>query len=276
MEGLPPSLGSTRPPQPIAMEATRTASTIPLLMRNANGPLFPAEDRSYAFSRDEPPPTRRRLLPPRSQGEDGGRGRSSWSRMSNGSASSSSRPMLWRSNERAHARDHVPEGATPRRLPSPRQRASQGGEDPRARPLSRRRLRQAWSASRARNSRLRQDHRRARQRGSGAVRLPRAARQGAPPATRSLTPHWGMSRKMPKTREPSKASLAEMPEVDFSRLGKHLSRGKYAARARRSLEVVVLDKKVVAALGGADKVAGILRALADAVGEKKPKKRRAA
>jgi len=81
---------------------------------------------------------------------------------------------------------------------------------------------------------------------------------------------------MPKTREPSKASLAEMPEVDFSRLGKQLSRGKYAARARRSLEVVVLDKKVVAALGGADKVAGIPRALADAVGEKKPKKRRAA
>ena len=80
---------------------------------------------------------------------------------------------------------------------------------------------------------------------------------------------------MPKTREPSKASLAEMPEVDFSRLGK-LSRGKYAARARGSLEVVVLDKKLVAALGGADKVAGILRALADAVGEKKPKKRRAA
>jgi hypothetical protein len=80
---------------------------------------------------------------------------------------------------------------------------------------------------------------------------------------------------MPKAREPSKASLAEMPEVDFSRLGK-LSRGKYAARSRRSLEVVVLDKKLVAALGGADKVAGILRALADAVGEKKPKKRRAA
>jgi hypothetical protein len=44
-----------------------------------------------------------------------------------------------------------------------------------------------------------------------------------------------------------------MPEVDFSRLGK-LSGGKYAERARRSLEVVVLDKKLVAALGGADRV----------------------
>jgi hypothetical protein len=66
-----------------------------------------------------------------------------------------------------------------------------------------------------------------------------------------------------------------MPEVDFSRLGK-LSRGRYAERARGSLEVVVLDKKLVAALGGPDRVARILRAVADAVGEKKPKKRRAA
>jgi hypothetical protein len=84
-----------------------------------------------------------------------------------------------------------------------------------------------------------------------------------------------MSRRTTKTDEPSKASLAEMPEVDFSRLGK-LSRGKYLERARRSLEVVVLDKKIVAALGGPEQVAGILRALAEAIGEKKPKKRRAA
>jgi hypothetical protein len=84
-----------------------------------------------------------------------------------------------------------------------------------------------------------------------------------------------MSKKTIKTDEPSKASLAEMPEVDFSRLGK-LSRGKYVERARRSLEVIVVDKKVVKALGGPDCVAGVLRALAEALGEKKPKKRRAA
>jgi hypothetical protein len=84
-----------------------------------------------------------------------------------------------------------------------------------------------------------------------------------------------MSRRTTKSDEPSKASLAEMPEVDFSRLGK-LSRGKYAERARRSLEIVVLDKKLVASLGGADKVAGILRALAEALGDGKPKKHRAA
>ncbi len=84
-----------------------------------------------------------------------------------------------------------------------------------------------------------------------------------------------MSKRITKTNEPSKASLAEMPEIDFSQPGK-LSRGKYAERARRSLEVVVLDKKLVGALGGPDRVAGILRAVADAIGEKKPKKRRAA
>jgi hypothetical protein len=84
-----------------------------------------------------------------------------------------------------------------------------------------------------------------------------------------------VSKKTTKTGEPSKASLAEMPEVDFTRLGK-LSRGKYVERARRSLEVIVVDKKLVKALGGPDRVAGILHALAEALGEKKPKKRRAA
>jgi len=84
-----------------------------------------------------------------------------------------------------------------------------------------------------------------------------------------------MSKRTTKSDEPSKASLADMPEIDFSRLGK-LSRGKYTERARRSLEIVVLDKKLVGALGGPDRVAGILRALAEAVGENKPRKHRAA
>jgi hypothetical protein len=84
-----------------------------------------------------------------------------------------------------------------------------------------------------------------------------------------------MSRRTTKSDEPSRASLAEMPEVDFTKVGK-LSRGKYAERARRSLEVLTLDKKLVTSLGGPDAVAGILRALAAALGERKPKKRRAA
>ena len=65
-----------------------------------------------------------------------------------------------------------------------------------------------------------------------------------------------------------------MPEVDLSKYAK-LSRGKHAARARRSLEVLVLDRKIVAALGGPDAVRTILHVLAQAlVGNKK--KRRAA
>jgi hypothetical protein len=51
-----------------------------------------------------------------------------------------------------------------------------------------------------------------------------------------------------------------------------VSRGKYAERARRSLEVIVLDKKLVASLGGPERVAGILRALAAALGDKQPKR----
>ena len=49
-----------------------------------------------------------------------------------------------------------------------------------------------------------------------------------------------MSRRIAKTDEPSRASLAEMPEVDFSRLGK-LSRGKYAERARGERAGFVAD-----------------------------------
>lgn len=82
-----------------------------------------------------------------------------------------------------------------------------------------------------------------------------------------------MRKNSTKNDEPSRASLQEMPEVDLHRQRK-VSRGRYAARARRSLEVLVVDKKVVAALGGADAIPGILRALAEALAMKK--KRRAA
>jgi hypothetical protein len=82
-------------------------------------------------------------------------------------------------------------------------------------------------------------------------------------------------RKRPtkNSAERSAASLAEMPEIDFSKVGKP-SRGKHAARARRSLEVVVLDKKMVATLGGPDAVRAILEAVAGALEGKK--RRRAA
>ncbi len=77
-----------------------------------------------------------------------------------------------------------------------------------------------------------------------------------------------------KKGEPSKASLREMPEIDFSRT-RIVSRGRHAARARRSLETLVVDKKTIKALGGAEAVLGILDALAKSI-EASRKKRRAA
>ena len=65
-----------------------------------------------------------------------------------------------------------------------------------------------------------------------------------------------------------------MPEVDFTK-ARILGRGRHVERARRSFELIIVDKKLVAMLGGPDKVAGILRALADAMGVSKPKRRRA-
>ncbi len=71
--------------------------------------------------------------------------------------------------------------------------------------------------------------------------------------------------------------MAHKSETDLSRYDwTKAERGKYASRVRGSLATIAVDKKVLKALGGPDRVAGILRALADAIGETKPKKRRAA
>lgn len=72
-----------------------------------------------------------------------------------------------------------------------------------------------------------------------------------------------MKRKTTKTDEPSKASLAEMPEVDFSKVLP--VRGRHAARAQASLDVIVIDKRLSEALGGPDRVTQILAALAEAL-----------
>ena len=53
------------------------------------------------------------------------------------------------------------------------------------------------------------------------------------------------------------------------------SRGKYLEKAKRSLETVVVDKKVLDALGGPEGLNGILEALAHSITKAK-KKRRAA
>ena len=54
-----------------------------------------------------------------------------------------------------------------------------------------------------------------------------------------------------------------------------LGRGRHVAKARRSFDTLVIDKKLLRALGGEDAVVGILRALAKSVALSR-KKRRAA
>lgn len=66
------------------------------------------------------------------------------------------------------------------------------------------------------------------------------------------------------TREPSRSSLREMPEANLA-TARVLGRGRHVARARRSFETLVVDKKVLKALGGQEAVIGILEALAKSV-----------
>lgn len=74
-----------------------------------------------------------------------------------------------------------------------------------------------------------------------------------------------MKRNSTRTiREPSKASLREIPEVDFSK-ARVIGRGRLAERVRRSLEPLLLDRKIVKTLGGPEAVARILAALAEGV-----------
>jgi hypothetical protein len=66
---------------------------------------------------------------------------------------------------------------------------------------------------------------------------------------------------------------AELSGYDWT----EATRGKYAAKARRSLEVIVIDKKTAKVLGGPEAIARILQALAEAIqSPRKKKKRRAA
>ncbi len=83
-----------------------------------------------------------------------------------------------------------------------------------------------------------------------------------------------MKRRVTKADEPSKASLKEMPELTAEQLA-NARRNRHVERARRSLEIVVLDKKLVKKLGGPTAVHRILQALAESL-ERPKKKRRAA
>lgn len=70
--------------------------------------------------------------------------------------------------------------------------------------------------------------------------------------------------------EPSKQSLADIPEVDFASM-RRLPRGKYAAKARRSFAVALVDPDVFAVFGSSEAVNAALRALVDAAKAMKPR-----
>jgi hypothetical protein len=67
---------------------------------------------------------------------------------------------------------------------------------------------------------------------------------------------------MSKETEPSKRSLREIPEIDFSK-AKRLPRGKYAAKARRSFAVAIVEPELFARFGSSDAVNAALRALVE-------------
>ncbi len=70
--------------------------------------------------------------------------------------------------------------------------------------------------------------------------------------------------------------MARKTEADLGRYDlTRGTRGKYLEKARRSFETIIVDKKVAAALGGAEGVTALLEALAKSLGQTK-KKRRAA
>ena len=68
---------------------------------------------------------------------------------------------------------------------------------------------------------------------------------------------------MPKTREPSKRSLKEIPEIDFSR-AKRLERGKYADKARRSFAVALVDPALFARFGSSEAINAALKVIVEA------------
>ena len=82
--------------------------------------------------------------------------------------------------------------------------------------------------------------------------------------------------KKRKHEEPSKASLREIPEVDFA-TAKFLGRGLYAKRMRERMRYLPIERELFDRLGGTPGILAILRAIADATpGSRTGKKRRAA
>ncbi len=66
------------------------------------------------------------------------------------------------------------------------------------------------------------------------------------------------------SREPSKASLREMPEIDFSK-ARVLGRGLHAAKARRSFASVLIERKLFDKFGSEEAIVAALRSFVEAV-----------
>lgn len=71
-----------------------------------------------------------------------------------------------------------------------------------------------------------------------------------------------------KKTEPSKRSFRDIPEVDFSTM-RRMPRGKYAAKARRSFAVALVEPEIFAHFGSSEAVNAALKALVDAAGTMK-------
>lgn len=81
-------------------------------------------------------------------------------------------------------------------------------------------------------------------------------------------------KKTRKHEEPSKASLKEMPEIDFS-TAKVLGRGLYAKRMRESMRYVPVERELFERLGGTEGILNVLRAVAS-VAPSKPARKKSA
>jgi hypothetical protein len=82
-------------------------------------------------------------------------------------------------------------------------------------------------------------------------------------------------KKSRKNEGPSKASLREIPEIDFSK-AKFLGRGLYAKRMRERMRYVPLDRALFERLGGTAGILAILRAIADVAPARPAKRKKAA
>ena len=83
----------------------------------------------------------------------------------------------------------------------------------------------------------------------------------------------GPMAKNRKHEEPSKASLREIPEIDFA-TARFLGRGLHAKRMRQRMRYMPIERELFDRLGGTAGILAILRAIANAAPGSRPGKKR--